>query len=45
MVDKIIPEKVIGYSLEPSTDLSTNRNAQLYALGIAYSQDPLNIDD
>jgi hypothetical protein len=40
--NKIIPEKLIGFPLEPSTKILTEKDAILYALGIGFSEDPLD---
>lgn len=43
--DKVIPEKCIGFAIEEKTSELTTRDVLLYAIGIGYSQDPLEEKD
>ena len=41
--EKVVIEKVIGFKLPDSTHSHTPKDAILYALGIGFSEDPLNV--
>lgn len=43
--EKVIASKVRGYKTKSATYELSSRNAMLYALGLGYSTDPMNIKD
>ncbi len=43
--DKVIPEKCINFPMQPTTSKVTARDAIIYAIGIVYSADPMNLED
>ena len=43
--DKVIPEKCLDYPMEDTKTQITSRDGILYALGVGYSEDPLNEQD